>query len=122
MTSSTDSLIPALEMWASKSSPQLRSAGFSLKVDESRINADKASLSLVIDRKDHLGQLTIWSTGEAELECADVSTGEVRREHHDLSSTHELIVILDQLVEWLSESNLRSGRGRRFRRRRPWAM
>ena len=46
MMPSTGSLIPVLEKWAIVRSPSLRDAGFSLKVDESRINADKQACPL----------------------------------------------------------------------------
>lgn len=107
MTSRNDMLLPAMRRWVTAQSNNLYKEGLSLKLDDSRADWDKGSLSLAIDGKDFLGQLTVWSTGEAELECAEIATGEVRREHRDLASVHDLGRALDELLGWLGPNGKR---------------
>lgn len=57
-------------------------------------------MSVAFDGAERLGQLTVWATGEAESERAEVATGQVHREHHDLASLADLDRLLDVLLRW----------------------
>lgn len=45
--------------------------------------------------------ITIWSTGEAELETVRLADERVINKHHDLTSTDDLEALLDELVALL---------------------
>ncbi|MEV6929038.1 hypothetical protein AB0M46_31735 [Dactylosporangium sp. NPDC051485] len=47
-------------------------------------------------------QLTVWTSGEAELDVGDVSTGAITSTHYELSDTAELAVCLDDLTGQLT--------------------
>jgi len=115
--SRNDELLPALRYWVKADQEKLRKEGWVLKLDDSRADWEKGSLSLAIDGEARLGQLTVWSTGEAELECAEIATGNVRREHRDLVSPPDLQDALQELMEWLNADSpkrrRRWGRARR---------
>jgi hypothetical protein len=111
--SDNDELLPALRYWVKEDQEKLRKEGWVLKLDDSRADWKKGSLSLAIDGDDRLGLLTVWSTGEAELECAEIATGNVRREHRELASPPDLQGALQDLMKWLNADNPK-------RRRRYW--
>ncbi|MGW2651933.1 hypothetical protein ACWC2T_45525 [Streptomyces sp. NPDC001393] len=58
---------------------------------------------LAVEGPDAVGQLTVWDSGEAELECGDVATGWVVAEHRGLASVQDLHRALDDLVRWQRE-------------------
>ncbi|MER5184813.1 hypothetical protein ABT009_42100 [Streptomyces sp. NPDC002896] len=45
--------------------------------------------------------LIVWSSGEAELECEDVATDRVRRQHRDLRTFEELLDAVETIREWI---------------------
>lgn len=78
----------------------LGAKGVSLTLDESRIGADKPSLSLVVDGDEFVGQLIAWQSGEAEMEYAEIATGLIRCEHREFNSVADLHRALDDLLAW----------------------
>ncbi|MFG2783830.1 hypothetical protein ACGFY7_39115 [Streptomyces prunicolor] len=57
-------------------------------------------MSLSLDGEERISQLTVWATGEAELERAEIATGLVRNDHYDLSSLEDLGQRLHDLLRW----------------------
>ncbi len=51
---------------------------------------------------DLLGELIVWTTGEAELAIANPSTGDIDQVHHDLTTTENLDACLNDLTRRLS--------------------
>jgi hypothetical protein len=97
---SKEVLIAGLRAWAADRAPTLASEGITLQLDDSRSQASKASMSLSLDGEERISQLTVWVTGEAELERAEIATGLVRNEHCDLASLEDLGQALDDLLRW----------------------
>lgn len=61
------------------------------------MNAKKESISIDVDSHTHLGQLTVWNTGEAELDCLEVRTQSRHHEHRDLISFDDLFKAVQDL-------------------------
>ncbi|MFJ8533265.1 hypothetical protein [Streptomyces sp. NPDC093591] len=97
-------LLSALRSWVVERGTDPGAEGVSLTLDESRIGMDKASLSLAIDGDDFVGQLTVWESGEAELEFAEVGTGAARHEHREFHSVADLRQALADLLTWSGET------------------
>lgn len=98
-----ESLFPALRAWVETRREGLAAEGVVLNLDESRSGWGKASMTLALDGPDAVGQLTVWGSGEAELEHGEVATGRVATEHRDLASPEDLRRALDDLVRWQRE-------------------
>lgn len=60
----------------------------------------KRSMWLDMEGAQHLGRLVLWDTGEAELELADVSTGDVKARHHQVDTRADLERAVTSLLEW----------------------
>jgi hypothetical protein len=50
----------------------------------------------------HEAQLIVWTSGEAELDVGDISTGTITSTHYEMSDTAELDVCLDDLTSQLA--------------------
>jgi hypothetical protein len=59
--SDNDELLPALRYWVKEDQEKLRKEGWVLKLDDSRADWKKGSLSLAIDGDDRLGLLQAMS-------------------------------------------------------------
>jgi hypothetical protein len=94
-------LLPALRAWVRDQQGVLAAEEFVLRLDDSRVQWQKGSMTLALDGPDALGQLTVWDTGEAELHCAAVATGHVFSEHRQLASVGDLHQALAELVRRL---------------------
>ncbi|WP_459246494.1 hypothetical protein [Streptomyces youssoufiensis] len=46
---------------------------------------------MTLETDDHIAALTVWSSGEAELEYGDVASGLVRQEHRELRTVPDLL-------------------------------
>ncbi|MFD5062334.1 hypothetical protein [Streptomyces sp. NPDC058394] len=56
---------------------------------------------MTLETDAHVAVLIVWSSGEAELECGDVATGRVRRQHRDLRAFEELLDAIGTIREWI---------------------
>lgn len=57
-------------------------------------------MSVAFNGAERLGQLTVWTTGEAESERVEVVTGLVHHEHHNWALLVDLDRLLDVLLRW----------------------
>jgi hypothetical protein len=61
----------------------------------------KHSAWLDLEGAQRLGRLIAWDTGEAELELADVPTGEVDTQHRQVDTRADLDQALMHLIDWV---------------------
>ncbi|WP_051950663.1 immunity protein TriTu family protein [Actinacidiphila yeochonensis] len=101
-------LLPALSAWVAGRAVPLAAEGIVVHVDESPSGWAKASMTVALDGPRAVGRLTVWDTGEAELEYGVIATGQVECEHRDLASARDLRQALADLT-----GRLRGGRHRR---------
>jgi hypothetical protein len=63
---------------------------------------DKRSMWLDIEGPQRLGRLILWDTGEAELELADVPSGEVNARHHQVDDRDDFERAAAALLDWVT--------------------
>ncbi|MFI6683237.1 hypothetical protein [Streptomyces sp. NPDC050485] len=61
----------------------------------------KASSWLALETGANLCSITVWDTGEAELDQAELASAQVHSEHRDLQTHADLNDALAILVVWL---------------------
>jgi hypothetical protein len=92
-------VLAQLEQWFEEHQEQLSARGLSASLARSPDDGrNKPSLCLNIDSDARLGQLLLWDGGEAEVQIADVASGEVVQQHHDVTSRAELEAVLGSLL------------------------
>ncbi|MFG3557189.1 hypothetical protein ACGGAQ_22655 [Micromonospora sp. NPDC047557] len=65
---------------------------------------DKSAAWIVCTTTHREAQLTIWTSGEAELDLAHISTGAVLSTHYELSTIADLTACLDDLTYRLTST------------------
>lgn len=77
--------------------------GPDLEFSTSTSAVDKPSAWVTASSKARMGRLTIWETGEAELDLADVETGKIEQEHRDISGEVGLRDATETLMHWVQD-------------------
>ncbi|MFF1420717.1 hypothetical protein [Streptomyces sp. NPDC058280] len=62
---------------------------------------NKASVWLTLESETRLAAVTVWDSGEAELDYADVASGQVHPEHRDLRTHADLADAMAALGDWM---------------------
>jgi hypothetical protein len=65
---------------------------------------DKSAAWVNCETDDLLGELIVWTTGEAELATASITTGATDQTHYDLTTNEDLDACLDDLTHRLAPS------------------
>lgn len=65
---------------------------------------DKSAAWIVCTTTDREAQLTVWTSGEAELDIAQISTGTVTSTHYEMSTAADLTACLDDLTHRLTSA------------------
>jgi hypothetical protein len=63
---------------------------------------DKSAAWIICTSAEREAQLTVWTSGEAELDIVETSAGTLTSKHYDLSSTADLTACLDDLLHRLT--------------------
>jgi hypothetical protein len=66
---------------------------------------DKSAAWIVCTTMDRVAQLTVWTSGEAELDLAQISTGTVISTHYEMSTTADLTACLADLTHRLTSTS-----------------
>lgn len=66
---------------------------------------DKSAAWVVCETGDLAGQLTVWTSGEAELDAGNLATGVIDPVHYELTSAQDLGICLHDLTRRLTEQN-----------------
>lgn len=80
----------------------MKSKDIKANLDTSLTDFAKGSITLALERGAHLGQVTLWATGESVIEVAEASTGRIRHENRDVHSGAELLAALAALQNELA--------------------
>ncbi|MFF5719597.1 hypothetical protein [Streptomyces buecherae] len=59
----------------------------------------KSSAGVTLETDGHMAALTVWSSGEAELEYGDVASGLLRQEHRELRTVRDLLDAIASVEE-----------------------
>jgi hypothetical protein len=66
---------------------------------------NKSAAWVVCETGDLAGQLTVWTSGEADLDAGNIATGVIVPVHYELTSAQELGSCLDDLTNRLTDHN-----------------
>ncbi|MFI2350649.1 hypothetical protein ACH492_27130 [Streptomyces sp. NPDC019443] len=107
-----DELPQRLQTWFDEHEERLRSCGITGGVQRSPEDGrTKTSTWVTLETDDHVAVLIVWSSGEVELECGDVATGRVRRQHRGLRTVEELLDAIETIREWIQTKGERLTEG-----------
>jgi hypothetical protein len=89
-----------LARWFAENEAVLRSRGIAAELQHSPDDGrSKSSAWLTVEVGNRAMQIAVWDSGEAELDCVDLSSGDARSEHRDLHSDQELYDLLESVLE-----------------------
>lgn len=91
-------LLDALQVWVKGNGTELTRRGVSFSLESSDSERSKLSSWLTLETDESIGRLTVWESGEAELECADVETGAVWNESTNISAGKSLLDLIGVLL------------------------
>lgn len=97
-------LIDELRRRSAELRATLAANGIQVALLEPPEDAQKQSLTVVLDSPERFAQITVWETGEVELEFAEVASGETFHEHQQIADSPGLQEALDRLTDWTSGS------------------
>ncbi|WP_155353327.1 hypothetical protein [Acrocarpospora macrocephala] len=63
---------------------------------------DKAAAWVTCEDAHRATKLTIWTSGEAELDLGDLASGTITSVHYDLANSEDLAACLDDLTQHFS--------------------
>ncbi|WP_329052726.1 hypothetical protein OG873_25215 [Streptomyces violaceus] len=93
-----------LRVWHIRLRSELDEARFDVGWQGPVADRPKQSACLSIDGPDRLGELIVWSTGEAQLQLGDVASGEVLDEQLQLIDARQLAQAVTRMKAWVTGS------------------
>ncbi|MFD4829226.1 hypothetical protein ACFWPV_05115 [Streptomyces uncialis] len=92
----------ALTTWFAKNDQVLRTRGITAELRHSPEDGRlKNSAWLTVESGNRTTQITVWNSGEAELDFVDLGSGDHRPEHRDLQTEQELHALLGSILDWI---------------------
>lgn len=91
-----------LRTWHVRLRSELDEARFDVGWQGPVAGRPKQSACLSIDGPDRLGELIVWSTGEAQLQLGEVASGEVVDERLQLSDSRQLAQVVARMKAWVT--------------------
>lgn len=99
MSQSID-LLTQLREWYD-SQPNVTSDGISLEFTDPPFARAKRSASATAIGSTRLARLTVWETGEAELDLGDSATGEMDQQHREITGSLGLADAVETMMAWV---------------------
>lgn len=84
--------------------PQLHNIGIQWQLHQGP-TYNKSAAWIDCTNGDLAGWLIVWTSGEAELETANLTTGSVDSTHYELSALNDLTICLDDLIRRLTPAS-----------------
>jgi hypothetical protein len=94
-------VLDELRFWFIGRKDALPRAGYKADLVESPAEREIRSVSVTIASARRIGQLVLWSSGEAELGKADVASGEITEEQREVTSEIGLRDATMTLMAWV---------------------
>ncbi|MFF1546560.1 HD domain-containing protein [Streptomyces sp. NPDC058291] len=92
----------ALTAWFAENNAILRTRGITAELRHSPEDGRlKNSAWLTVESGNRVTQITVWNSGEAELDFVDLGSGDNRPEHRDLQTEQELHALLGSILDWI---------------------
>lgn len=102
MTNETQ-VLSELRAWFAGHKATLADSGYQIEFAESPPDRGEPSAAVTVAWARRIGQLTVWSTGEAELSMGDADSGTVAEEHREITSKIGLQDATETLIAWVSQ-------------------
>ncbi|MCJ1681140.1 hypothetical protein MTF65_28065 [Streptomyces sp. APSN-46.1] len=91
-----------LTTWLTEHAADLQTEGINCDLGRSPDDGrSKASTWLTLESETRLATITVWDSGEAELDYADVARGQAHPEHRDLRTQLDVADAVAALLEWV---------------------
>jgi hypothetical protein len=97
-------LLNRLQAWHDEVAPTLRGAGYVVEFTGPIGARPKRSASVLVGSTSRIAKLTVWSTGEAELDLGDAVSGAVTEEHREITGDVGLADATQSLVAWVRDA------------------
>jgi hypothetical protein len=97
-------LLGRLRSWHDDIRARLQDEGYVVEFVPPVAGRLTSSESVLVGSPRRLGKLTVWSTGDAELELGNVETGEFTAQHRAITGTASIADAADALVAWVRET------------------
>lgn len=94
-------ILRRLQAWYDDSLPELQAEGYVVEFSEPALKRPKLSASVTVSSSNRIGKLTVWATGEAELDLGDAESGEVIAEHLEITGDLGLADATRTLAAWV---------------------
>jgi hypothetical protein len=92
----------ALTTWFAKNGAVLHTRGITAELRHSPEDGRlKNSAWLTVEAGNRVTQITVWNSGEAELDFGDLGSGDNHPEHRDLQTEQELHALLSSILDWI---------------------
>ncbi|MEU6051110.1 hypothetical protein ABZ829_11805 [Streptomyces xanthochromogenes] len=93
-----------LQAWFTENEERLRSCGVTGDIQRSPDDGrSKTSARMTVETDGCVAMLIVWDSGEAELECGDLASGQVQQEHRDLRTPGELFDAIETVLARVSD-------------------
>ncbi|MFD4475867.1 hypothetical protein ACFWPU_07100 [Streptomyces sp. NPDC058471] len=90
-----------LHTWFTENEERLRSRGVTGDIQRSPNDGRlKTSGWMTVETDGYAAMLIVWDSGEAELECGDWASSQIRQEHRDIRTPAELLDAIETLLAW----------------------
>lgn len=98
----TDELPLELCTWFAQNVEALRSRGVTGDIQKSPDDGrPKSAAWLTLEGENHVAVLIVWDSGEAEFECGNLATGDIRQEHRELRTPQGLLGAIEDVHRWV---------------------
>ncbi len=94
-------LLEKLQRWHDEIGPSLTGAGYVVEFTGPIQDRPKPAASILVSSTARITKLTVWSTGEAELDLADAVSGTVIEEHRQITGEVGLSDAVHTLIAWV---------------------
>jgi len=96
-------LLRRLQAWHDGAEPTLRAEGYLVEFTGPIGARPKPSASVLVGSSSRIAKLTVWSTGEAELDLGDAESGAVTEEHREITGDVGLADATRTLLAWVRD-------------------
>jgi hypothetical protein len=93
-----------LQAWFTSCGAALVDGGYQVDFTKSPPDREKPYVSITIASARRISQLTLWSTGEAQLSMGDADSGTVSEERREIISKIGLQNATETLVGWVAQA------------------
>lgn len=94
-------LLEQLRAWFSAEADALRATGLAVEFAHPVQSLPKPSASVTVLGDSRLARLTVWETGEAELDLGDARTGSLEQQHRDITGRVGLVDAVETMIAWV---------------------